>query len=104
MGLGPNTFATAGGLLSFAIANGLGNAETELTPAASLGSFNLAYAGGPDTLAQANGNLGLAVVQGENARAQAGNGSPFDLLDLAINFGNGLDTAAPRRGYRKPLA
>ena len=98
IGLGPNTFAAAGGLFSFAIANGLGNAETELTTAASLGSFNLAYAGGPDTLAQANGNLGLAVVQGANARAQAGNGLPFDLLDLAINFGNGLDTPPPLGG------
>lgn len=93
LGLGDGTVATSAGFLTSAIAIGLGNGQTELTQATSFGTFSFAWAGGPDTLAETTGNLGLAVMQGENARALAGgSGTEFDNLNLAFNFGNGFDT------------
>ena len=56
LGLGPNTMALSAGLLTSAIAIGLGNEDTEVTQATSFGTFSFAWAGGPDTLAETNGN------------------------------------------------
>ena len=93
LGLGDGTAATSAGFLTSAVAISPGNGATELTQAASFGSFSFAWAGGPDTLAETTGNLGLAVVQGENARAIAGgSGTQFDNVNLAFNFGEGIDT------------
>ena len=92
LGLGPNTIATSAGLLTSAIAVGFGNEPLEITQATSFGFFSFAWAGGPDTLAETNGNANLAVVQGENAQTVVGAGTAFDNVNIGINVGNGFDT------------
>jgi hypothetical protein len=49
------------------------NTAGQTTFARSTGNFDLAYAGGPNTVAVTNGTLNLAVAQGSNVQAQAGN-------------------------------
>ena len=89
--------------MTAAIADGFGNEQTELTTASSFGIFSFAWAGGPDTLAETHGNANLAIMQGENGRALAGSGgTQFENLNIAINFGNGIDTP-PRRGKNPSL-
>ena len=92
LGLGPNTTASAIGFLNGAVAIGLGNEPLEQTQAASFGFFNFAWADGPDTFAETNGNANLAVVQGENAQTVVGAGTAFDNVNIGINVGNGFDT------------
>ena len=101
LGLGPNTIATSAGFLTSAIAIGLGNEPSEITQATSFGLFSFAWAGGPDTLAETNGNANLAVVQGENAQTVIGAGTAFDNVNIGINVGNGFDTASGL--HRRPL-
>ena len=80
VGLGSNATASATGLFSGAVANGVTNTGTQFTIAQSTGNFDFAYAGGPNTLADANGTLGLAVAQGSNLRASVA----LPLLTLAM--------------------
>ena len=104
LGLGPGTTAISAGPLTAAIAVGLGNEQTELTTASSFGIFSFAWAGGPDTLAETRGNANLAIMQGENGRALAGSGgTQFENLNIAINFGNGIDIPLPGGGNNPTL-
>jgi hypothetical protein len=74
-------------LFSGAVANGVTNTGTQATAAASVGNFDFAYAGGPNTQALAQGTLGLAVAQGSNVYAQAGTSST-DVGNAAFNIAN----------------
>ena len=87
VGLGPNTSASATGLFSGAVANGVTNTGTQVTQASSTGPFDFAYAGGPNTFASANGTAGVAVAQGSNVFAQAGTSSS-DVGNAAFNIAN----------------
>jgi len=92
IGLGPNTTATADGLFTGAIANGITNGVTDTTVASSKGALSLAYAGGKNTQATTVGNLNVAVVQGQATAngfpvtAFAGV-TPGDIGNIAINIG-----------------
>jgi len=67
--IGNASFADARGFLTFAIANGRGNTAPGPVPpqtdVRSAGALSLAYGGGTDILVRTNGNLNLAVAQGD---------------------------------------
>jgi len=99
IGIGPNTFAEANGLFDVAIANGATNTGTQFTSAVSIGTANLAYAGGPNVAAFAGtspgilpgpggGSFNVAIAQGSNVLAAAGSGNlnGTDVGNVAINI------------------
>jgi hypothetical protein len=99
VGIGPNTFASANGLFTGAIAVGLNNGAADSTFAYSEGAFSLALASGKNTEADAIGNLSLAAAVGDNLYAQAGSGfgvgeSLGDNLNVALNLAPG-ETGGP---------
>ena len=81
--LGPGD-ADAVGFLTAAIGLGI-NDEANAT---SRGLLSLAYAGGDNTVADANGTLALALVQATNATARAGS-TDADFGNIGINLGRG---------------
>jgi hypothetical protein len=95
VGLGPSTTASASGLFSGAIANGITNGPTDTTSAQTFGNLSFAYAGGQNTHTVTVGNLNLAVAQGNGLNnltpvvAQAG-ASPLDIGNVAVNFGDAI--------------
>ncbi|HUL98075.1 MAG TPA: hypothetical protein VLU24_01290, partial [Mycobacterium sp.] len=93
VGIGPNTFASANGLFTGAIAVGLNNGAADSTFAYSEGAFSYALASGKNTEADAIGNLALAAAIGDNLYAQAGD-SPGDNLNVALNLAPG-ETGGP---------
>jgi hypothetical protein len=95
VGLGPGTDATAAGLFSGAIANGLTNpagSPPNTTLAVAAGpAFDFAYAGGTNTVAAAGGGpFDAAITQGDNSAATA-----FGIGTAALNVGNGDPNAGP---------
>ena len=93
--IGNASFADARGFLTFAIANGRGNTAPGPVPpqtdVRSAGALSLAYGGGTDILVRTNGNLNLAVAQGDRYIVQAG-GTPSDIGNVAIGLGVGRST------------
>jgi hypothetical protein len=104
VGLGPNTTASATGLFSGAVANGVTNTGTQFTVAQSTGPFDFAYAGGPGSEAFANGTLGVAVAQGSNVLAEGGINSTdvgnaaFNIANETAPFGNNVVEAGGGNG------
>jgi len=86
-----------------AVANGAGNTAGQLTEADAFGNLSFAYAGGPNVGAEAStqpgafgpgtpggGTLNLAVAQGSNVTAVAGdsNANRTDVGNAAFNIAN----------------
>jgi hypothetical protein len=88
IGLGPGTVASANGLFTGAIANGATKTGTDVTIAQSTGAFSLAYAGGKNTQSYTQGNLALAIAQGDGLSSFAGQ-TPGDNGNVAINVAQG---------------
>lgn len=88
IGIGGNTFASAKGLFTGAIAIGTNNTGPDTTIADSEGALSLAYANGRNTAAVTTGNLAVAVAQGDRTAAQAG-ATPGDNGNVAVNVAQG---------------
>ncbi len=87
--LGPtaNVSASSSGLFDGAVANGLGDSGAQFTEASSTGNLSFAYAQGPNTLAETDGNLNVAAAVGSNNAAFAGF-SPGDNGNVSLNLSN----------------
>jgi hypothetical protein len=85
VGLGPNTTASATGLLSIAIADGRTNTGAQTTDSDSEGNLAIALAVGADSHARSIGTLDIAAAVGNGTTGFAGL-QPQDFANLAIDL------------------
>jgi hypothetical protein len=98
--IGTGATASATGLFTITVSNGLGNSAGQTTLANADGRFNIAYAGGPNSGTLTHSNFSVGIVQGNRVVSIVGAVSGKDFFNAAVGLGSqGLTAPGATASY-----